>query len=200
MALVTCPDCGTQVSQHAPSCVKCGRPIAAPAPQYVQPMMVAPPAPPPPQGMSGCRKAFNVVAGLMFFSCLVTAIFQGAQKGSAVYDKTGGGGSAPEEPAITVSAAELVSEYDANEVAADNRYKGKMVQVSGVVHNIGKDIFNNMFVTLQSGHPLQCVQVFFDDSHAGEIAGLSKGTSLTVKGRCHGLMMNVLVKDAHLVR
>lgn len=29
MALVKCPDCGTEVSDRAPSCPKCGRPIAA---------------------------------------------------------------------------------------------------------------------------------------------------------------------------
>jgi hypothetical protein len=27
MPLITCPDCGTQVSDQAPACVKCGRPI-----------------------------------------------------------------------------------------------------------------------------------------------------------------------------
>lgn len=28
MALVVCPDCGSQVSDQAPQCPKCGRPIA----------------------------------------------------------------------------------------------------------------------------------------------------------------------------
>lgn len=30
MPLITCPDCGTQISDAAPACVKCGRPMAAP--------------------------------------------------------------------------------------------------------------------------------------------------------------------------
>lgn len=29
MALISCPDCGAQVSDTAPACVACGRPIAA---------------------------------------------------------------------------------------------------------------------------------------------------------------------------
>lgn len=29
MSLITCPDCGTEVSDRAPSCLKCGAPIAA---------------------------------------------------------------------------------------------------------------------------------------------------------------------------
>src|ERR1039457_3938126 len=31
MPLVTCPDCGNQVSDRAPACPKCGGPIVAPA-------------------------------------------------------------------------------------------------------------------------------------------------------------------------
>ena len=30
MPLITCPDCGTEVSDQAPACVKCGRPLGAP--------------------------------------------------------------------------------------------------------------------------------------------------------------------------
>lgn len=33
MALINCPDCGTEVSDAAPACPKCGRPIAPPTPQ-----------------------------------------------------------------------------------------------------------------------------------------------------------------------
>lgn len=33
MALINCPDCGTEVSDAAPACPKCGRPIASPVPQ-----------------------------------------------------------------------------------------------------------------------------------------------------------------------
>jgi uncharacterized membrane protein YvbJ len=29
MALISCPECGTQVSQKAHACVKCGHPIAS---------------------------------------------------------------------------------------------------------------------------------------------------------------------------
>ena len=32
MALVTCPDCQAQISDAAPACPKCGRPMAAAAP------------------------------------------------------------------------------------------------------------------------------------------------------------------------
>lgn len=51
MPLIPCPDCGTEVSDRAPACVRCGAPIAAtpqtPVPsQPVPPVIAAPPLPP----------------------------------------------------------------------------------------------------------------------------------------------------------
>lgn len=38
MALIACPDCQTHISDAAPACPRCGRPIAAtPQPQWPQP-------------------------------------------------------------------------------------------------------------------------------------------------------------------
>jgi uncharacterized membrane protein YvbJ len=33
MGLISCPECGAQVSERAVSCPKCGHPIAKPVPQ-----------------------------------------------------------------------------------------------------------------------------------------------------------------------
>ncbi len=33
MALIKCPDCGVEVSDAAPSCIKCGRPLSRTAPR-----------------------------------------------------------------------------------------------------------------------------------------------------------------------
>ena len=51
MPLISCPDCGTEVSDRAPACPRCGAPIAAPA---------APAAPPPiaPPSLSPAERVF----------------------------------------------------------------------------------------------------------------------------------------------
>lgn len=49
---------------------------------------------------------------------------------------------------ITTSAKELIAAYDANEVSADQTYKGKIVEVSGSVASINKDLLDEPFVTL----------------------------------------------------
>lgn len=41
-----------------------------------------------------------------------------------------------DEPLIVVSAREIASDYDDNEVAADQKYKGKILEVSGIIVNV----------------------------------------------------------------
>jgi hypothetical protein len=60
MALLTCPDCGRQVSDVAPSCPGCGRPAAAPNyAAFAQPQAVAPTT------KSGASQKWNAVAILV---------------------------------------------------------------------------------------------------------------------------------------
>ena len=103
-------------------------------------------------------------------------------------------------PEITISAQQLVSAYEANEIAADEKYNGKVIQVSGVVEEIGKDIMDSIYVTLTSGDDSvwSSVHCSFADSHKSAAAGLSKGQSVTIKGKCDGLMMNVLIIGSSL--
>src|ERR1700736_1804386 len=46
---------------------------------------------------------------------------------------------------ITILANALYRAYDANEVAADEKYKGKSVKITGKVQNIGKDILGSPY-------------------------------------------------------
>ena len=97
-----------------------------------------------------------------------------------------------------MSAHQLVAAYEANEVAADAQYKGKVVRITGTVDEIKKDILDDLYVALEGGHVLRGVQCFFDEAHTGVLARLQKGARVTVVGRVDGLMMNVLVKDCRL--
>ena len=48
---------------------------------------------------------------------------------------------------LELTAQELMSAYAVNEIAADQKYKGKMVRLSGKVDDIGKDIMGTPYVT-----------------------------------------------------
>ena len=101
---------------------------------------------------------------------------------------------------MNVSATQIVNEYDNNEIAADSRYKDKYVRISGVANDIGKDILDSMYVTIGEGadFELRSVQAFFPDEDEGALAGLRKGSRITVVCRIEGLMLNVLGRDCVL--
>lgn len=105
-------------------------------------------------------------------------------------------------PDITISANDLHAAYDDNEVAADTKYKGKIIQVSGTVEDIGKDITDTIYVTLAAGdeYSMSSIQCFFADSHTEAAANLSKGDRVTIKGMGDGLMGNVLIRGCSLVK
>lgn len=96
----------------------------------------------------------------------------------------------------TINAADLTSFYEQNEVKADNELKGKTFYVKGVINDVGKDIMGKIYVTLKGHEMFNQVQCYFDNADAA--AKLNKGATVTFKGTCNGLMINVLMKECEL--
>lgn len=102
--------------------------------------------------------------------------------------------SAP-APAEVVSPQALFAAFEQNEVAADDRYKGKWIEISGPIDKIGKDILNKMYVTLEAERSIFGVQAFFADEHKRSLASLAKGDAVTLICKCAGKMGNVLLRE-----
>ena len=107
----------------------------------------------------------------------------------------------PAPTTIELTAQELYSAYEANQVAADAKYEDKTLIVTGVVDSIGKDILDTPYVTLTSSGAFAVwgVQCMFDDEHEPELAKLTKGQMVTVQGKCDGYLLNVLLRDCTLI-
>ena len=97
------------------------------------------------------------------------------------------------KPNVTVSARKLYKEYNDNEIAADEKYKGQIIQVSGIIRDIGNVIMDNAYVTLIGDQYFGDIQCYFNEKSI--VAGLSKGKRITVIGSCSGLMMNVQINN-----
>lgn len=104
---------------------------------------------------------------------------------------------APKPQVIEISAQDLANAYESNEVKADQDYKNKQLKITGIVKDIGKDILNDMYVSLEDGkeYSILSVQCFFEKSSSDKLASLKKGDSITIVGKCTGKLMNVLVKN-----
>lgn len=110
----------------------------------------------------------------------------------------------PEKPktrkGFKLSAAALIAAYEANEVAADEKFKGKLIEVTGVVDTIAKDIMGDPYVTLGSDKEFEFahVQAMFPADAAKQLAGLRKGQTLTVQCTGGGKVINVIGHDCLL--
>ena len=101
------------------------------------------------------------------------------------------------QEAISISAAELFKNYKEDKDKADTDYKGKFLNVEGVIHDINKDIDGKPYLTLNTDDQFAKVQCFFDK--ATSIESLKKGQTVKVNGKTLGLMFNVILKECKLV-
>jgi len=108
------------------------------------------------------------------------------------------GGAASQSTAIAVSAERLLADYKTNEIAADEKYKGHLLEITGTVETIGKDVLDNMYVSLKSGQEFdfRSVQCYFGQRFAARAASLQPGQRITIRGRCKGLFGTVGIDDS----
>lgn len=94
-------------------------------------------------------------------------------------------------PPIEITAKNLASDYAANEVSADQKYKGKVLQVTGSVESINKDFTDGIYIVLTGTDDMGMdgIHCEFSSDHANDAAALSKGQKITIKGIGNGYMM-----------
>lgn len=146
--------------------------------------------------MRRAAKIIGIVAGGIILIVIVIAIAT-----------SGEGTPTPAQPQVTeptgvaITAAELCSAYEDNEIAADAQYKGEVLDITGVVESISK-VLGTPFVVLTDGDEwaLCSAQCFFSTKDEPILAQLSKGQVITVRGKCDGYFLNVTVKNCKVIQ
>ena len=92
---------------------------------------------------------------------------------------------------IHVGSIRLWRDYAANEVAADNLYKGRSVRVTGRVLSVGKDGREAAVLNLVSGNPVFQTMATLELTQTQRAATLTKGSRVTVQCIGKGLMMKM---------
>jgi hypothetical protein len=99
--------------------------------------------------------------------------------------------------ATKVTAQELFAAYGKDKAAADKLYKGKLLAVTGVIHDVGTDpLLNDAPEIVLSGglmNQAQGVDCTFDKRYASEVATLKPGQTTSVLGICDGFAVNVIL-------
>lgn len=137
------------------------------------------------------HKILSGILGLFVIVILGSALGSGDDRPTSSTSATT---ETEEVEAISITARQLYQEYSDNEIAADAKYENQWLEVSGTVQSIGKDILDDMFVSLETGDIIGSVQCMLEDSEFEKAAALNEGQSITMIGKNDGLLLNVILR------
>lgn len=98
---------------------------------------------------------------------------------------------------VTVTAEALLADYESNEQSANEKYLGKVVEVSGKVAEITTGEGKNK-IHLETANPISVIIAELDEGNTTE--GLAIGEQGTVKGLCSGYLSDVILVRSTIVK
>lgn len=125
-----------------------------------------------------------ILSFLLFIMLL--GMFGSALLGSSTKGKVGSNITPTEEVKIEaekVDALSFVTEFDQNQLRAEQKYKGRFIEIMAVIKNISEDISGSPFLSLEPvgnkmfGTTIKCV---FKDKSA--LTSVENGNTVTVEG------------------
>lgn len=203
MATFKCPDCKSKVSTSAAACPKCGRPVTDADRKKGSS-----------SGIFGKKiiKWIGYIFLIFFAIGAFKAVTQTPEEKARIeaaneeykLRKQAERAAAEQEriakmPRIT--SVQLVREYKSNEIAADQKYKGKEIIITGTVTDISKSVTGLARLTLEGTGFLENIFADLERGQTDSAASLRKGGKVslmcTVKGMALG---NVVADDCSLLR
>ena len=91
------------------------------------------------------------------------------------------------EKIIVASVSQIFEDYGANEIAADNKYKEKVVELKGTVVNLSEFSEGVINITLEHNLGLRSNCLFRNELHRDEISDIQKGDEVKVRGKFFGI-------------
>ena len=105
---------------------------------------------------------------------------------------------------VVVTAAQLLEEFQKDAAAADLKYAGKYLEVTGVVERTGRGRHDSPFCVLHGGDEnakfkVECFFEYLADPAAeARFRRLGKGQTVTVRGEYDGQVSNIQLRECVL--
>jgi len=102
----------------------------------------------------------------------------------------------PAQQPTIVDATALIAEFDKNKLAANEKYKNKIVQTTGYISNIsGGDLGSDYYISLKPNNDQYYfgtdIQAFFKDKTV--LTSLSNGQKVTIQGTMGDMTLGTVV-------
>lgn len=143
-----------------------------------------------------CRKTLGwtwpakIVLALIVFGAIGSLMGKGSQE--TTHKPT----AKPAAQIISITSEQLYKEYDANEMAADPKYKNKILRVAGTIRDLGKTVGDKPYLYLSTGTYSHQVMVLFPaGKYDAQLATYKKGAGVEVTGRCTGRTLGMVGID-----
>jgi hypothetical protein len=99
---------------------------------------------------------------------------------------------APPGPAIRVSADDLYKAFDENVIAAEVKYKNKVLEVTGKVNKVLRNDVSKAVVELQVEDGIAIVICEFLAKDTQQLAVVKKGQEVVIRGKCLGQVDDIV--------
>ncbi len=98
-----------------------------------------------------------------------------------------------------VTAVNLYNEFDSDEEKANNLYLNQVLEVTGVIESVQASEDSNPVITLQT-EGFGVVNATLASLEEMEGIELNEGQSVTIKGECIGLLLDVLITNSIILK
>lgn len=100
---------------------------------------------------------------------------------------------AKKEVDFTMTSTAIFEEFEANEKAASTKYVSKVIAVSGTIEDIMQDEKGDQVILIAGSDMGNGVMCTLEASELEKAKALKRGDSVTIKGRCSGMLMDVVL-------
>lgn len=97
-----------------------------------------------------------------------------------------------------LTAAALLEEFNKDETVANQKYVDKVLSVQGRVSEVKLDADGQATVILDCGDPMAAITCSFYENEAGSLKNINVGTEITIKGKCTGKLMDVVLNKCSI--
>lgn len=150
----------------------------------------------------------TVIIGLVVFFVVVGSLGSSPEeKGEKTEEKTAPAEKTaetapPVEEILTIDSASFIQEFDKNQLAAEEKYEGKKVELTGYISNISEDIVGTPFLTIRPtaeksyfGTNIKC-----SFKEKSDLTRLSNEQGVTLRGRVRTQTLGIIdIRDCEVV-